>query len=123
MTPSLTILRTLALALPEATEEAHMGHPDFRVRGKIFATARTDDARGVLKLPPEIAETMIATHPEVFSPTPGAWGRRGWTYVQTDVADGPLLRDLVALAWRQVAPKRLIAAFAAAQEGLRPPHD
>ena len=24
--------------MPEATEGAHMGHPDFRVRGKIFAT-------------------------------------------------------------------------------------
>ncbi len=30
--------RKLALALPEATESAHMSHPDFRVRNKIFAT-------------------------------------------------------------------------------------
>ena len=28
--------RSLALRFPEASEEAHMGHPDFRVRGKIF---------------------------------------------------------------------------------------
>ena len=30
--------RRLALGMPEATEGAHMEHPDFRVRGKIFAT-------------------------------------------------------------------------------------
>jgi hypothetical protein len=30
--------RRLALALPEAVESEHMGHPDFRVRKKIFAT-------------------------------------------------------------------------------------
>jgi len=30
--------RRIALELPEASENAHMGHPDFRVRGKIFAT-------------------------------------------------------------------------------------
>src|SRR4051812_7307777 len=30
--------RQLALSLPEAMEGSHMGHPDFRVRGKIFAT-------------------------------------------------------------------------------------
>jgi hypothetical protein len=30
--------RKLALALPEAIEAEHMGHPDFRVGGKIFAT-------------------------------------------------------------------------------------
>jgi len=32
------IFAVLALALPEATEAAHMAHPDFRVRNKIFAT-------------------------------------------------------------------------------------
>ncbi len=30
--------RFLALELPEAVESSHMCHPDFRVRGKIFAT-------------------------------------------------------------------------------------
>jgi hypothetical protein len=30
--------RTFALSLPDAIESAHMHHPDFRVRGKIFAT-------------------------------------------------------------------------------------
>ena len=31
--------RALALALEGAEEKAHMGHPDFRVNGRIFATA------------------------------------------------------------------------------------
>jgi hypothetical protein len=30
--------RRLALSLPKVAEAAHMGHPDFRVAGKIFAT-------------------------------------------------------------------------------------
>lgn len=30
--------RRLALSLPETSESAHMGHPDFQVGGKIFAT-------------------------------------------------------------------------------------
>src|SRR6266704_1006603 len=29
--------RRLALSFPETSERAHMGHPDFRVGGKIFA--------------------------------------------------------------------------------------
>src|SRR5262245_47259746 len=36
MTPA--DFRRLALGLPEASEVGHMGHPDFRVGGKIFAT-------------------------------------------------------------------------------------
>jgi len=30
--------REMALSFPEAVEAAHMGHPDFRVAGRIFAT-------------------------------------------------------------------------------------
>ena len=39
--------RQLALALPEAIEKAHMGHPDFRVGGKIFATLWAGDEFGM----------------------------------------------------------------------------
>jgi len=36
MTPHA--FRRIALSLPEALEASHMGHPDFRVGGKVFAT-------------------------------------------------------------------------------------
>ena len=45
--------RNLALGLPEASEAEHMGHPDFRVRGKIFATLGPDEEWGMVKLTPE----------------------------------------------------------------------
>jgi hypothetical protein len=35
--------RSLALSFPEASEQAHMGHPDFRVGGKILATLGPDE--------------------------------------------------------------------------------
>lgn len=45
--------RELALGLPEAIESGHMGHPDFRVRGKIFATLGPKEAWGMAKLTPD----------------------------------------------------------------------
>ncbi len=45
--------RRLALGFPEATENEHMGHPDFRVRGRIFATLGPDEDWGMVKLTPE----------------------------------------------------------------------
>ena len=45
--------RRHALQLPEAVEHEHMAHPDFRVRGKVFATLGWPDAAwAVVKLPP-----------------------------------------------------------------------
>ena len=48
MTPN--DVRKLALALPEAEEQAHFDKPSFRVRGKIFATLWEKEKRAVLKL-------------------------------------------------------------------------
>ena len=44
MAVTVKTFRTLALAQPEAAEVGHMGHPDFRVKNKIFATLGYPDA-------------------------------------------------------------------------------
>jgi len=37
--------RRIALSMPDAVEASHMGHPDFRVGGKVFATIGYPDER------------------------------------------------------------------------------
>jgi hypothetical protein len=105
--------RSMALALPEAVESAHMGHADFRVGGKIFAGFPRP---GVMSLRLDAAEqaAVIATAQQTFSPAAGAWGRQGWTLVELSGADPVELRELVIEAWRWRAPRRLVADFDAA---------
>ena len=72
--------RGLALALPEAVEAAHMGHPDFRVRGKIFATLGPGEAWGMVKLNAEQQARFLADSPACSNRSPVAGGsaaRRG----------------------------------------------
>ena len=46
--------RRLALNLPEVVEGSHMGHADFRVGGKVFATLGYPDERyGAIMLTPQ----------------------------------------------------------------------
>jgi len=99
--------RDLALSLPEAAEAAHRGNPDFRVRGKIFATLGPDETWGMAKLTPEQQAVFVHTEPEVFQPVNGAWGRRGCTYVRLEAATEPSVRQALSAAWRNAAPKRL----------------
>ena len=42
--------RRIALGMDGAVEGAHMGHPDFRANGKIFATLHPDLQTGMVKL-------------------------------------------------------------------------
>jgi hypothetical protein len=105
--------RRLALGLPEATEGAHMGKADFRVRGKIFATLGWPDARwGVVKLMPEQQEVVVAAEPATFVPVKGKWGKRGATQVRLSSADRATLDSALTSAWRNVAPKKLAKSFA-----------
>ena len=69
--------RKLALALPEAAESAHMSHPDFRVRNKIFATLGPDEEWGIVKLTPDQQASLVRAGPDDFEAFDNAWGRRG----------------------------------------------
>ena len=72
--------RRIALSFPDATEDAHMGHPDFRVRGRIFATlGYPDPGWGMVKLTPEQQSAFVDTEPAGFTPVKGGWGRGGAT--------------------------------------------
>ena len=98
--------RKLALSFPETIEASHVGHPDFRVRGKIFATLGYPDRRfGVLNLPPELQKEVVARHALVFAPAAGAWGRAGSTTVLLETANVESLRPLLELAWKHIAAK------------------
>jgi hypothetical protein len=104
--------RRIALSLPESSESAHVDHPDFRVRGKIFATLGwPDEAWGMVKLTPEEQGVVVAAEANVFAPVKGAWGRQGCTNVRLDAASEPTLRSVLTRAWRRAAPKRLAAAL------------
>ncbi|MEX2140675.1 MAG: MmcQ/YjbR family DNA-binding protein [Pirellulales bacterium] len=100
--------RSIALSFPEATEEAHMGHPDFRVRGKIFATIGPDEDWGMVKLTADQQASLVREESGVFYPAKGAWGRWGCTMIQLRDADESTVRGALIAAWRNAAPKRLL---------------
>ena len=103
--------RDLALIFPETSENAHMNHPDFRVRGKIFATLGPNEDWGMVKLTADQQASFIRTESDVFEPANGAWGRRGATIIQLDGAGELTVRAALTAAWHNTAPKRLSQQF------------
>jgi len=98
--------RRIALSLPEAVEGAHMGHADFRVGGKIFATlGHPDPAYGMVQLKPDQQALLLETSPDIFQPVPGGWGRQGSTHVKLAAADAATLKNALMLAWKNRAGK------------------
>ena len=92
--------RRIALSLEGAEEGSHMGQPDFRVGGRIFATlASASKGYGNLKLTPEQQAAFVEELPEVFVPIPGGWGRMGMTHVRLVAASEDVLTGALRAAW------------------------
>jgi hypothetical protein len=95
MTPA--DFRRIALSLPHTEESSHMGSPDFRVGGHIFATLASEkQGYGNLMLTPELQQSFLSDQPEIFLPIAGGWGRMGATHIRLapctkDILNGALL--------------------------------
>jgi len=92
--------RRIALSFEGAEEGSHMGSPDFRVGGRIFATlAAQNQGYGNLMLTPEQQADFVHELPEVFLPIQGGWGRMGATHVRLDAVDEDVLTGALRSAW------------------------
>src|SRR5271169_2704708 len=99
MTPS--DFRRIALSLEGAEEGSHMGQPDFRVGGRIFATlASAHQGYGNLMLTLEQQAAFIDELPKVFLPIQGGWGRMGMTHIRLAAAHEDVMRGALMTAWK-----------------------
>ena len=89
--------------MKDVVEGAHMGHPDFRVNGRIFATLHPGDEFGMVKLTPDEQGQFVNDHPATFAPENGAWGRQGCTRVRLEGADEETIGEAMTLAWQHTA--------------------
>ncbi len=93
--------RRTALTMEGAEESSHMGQPDFRVGGRIFATlASASQGYGNVKLTPEQQAAFVEELPRVFVPIPGGWGRMGMTQVRLAAASEDVLTGALRAAWK-----------------------
>jgi hypothetical protein len=116
----LESLRALCLALPETTERLSHGEPAWFVRGRrtfvTYADHHHDDRLAFwCAAPPGAQEALVGSDPERYFCPPYV-GHRGWVGVYLDVpVDWGEIAELVADAYRTVAPKTLVARLEAAE--------
>ena len=108
-------LRQICLALPEVTERLSHGEPTWFVRGKKSFVMLDDHHHGADHLgfwcaaSPGVQAELVEQEPERFFRPPYVGGR-GWLGVRIDrQVDWGEIAGIVADAYRQVAPTKLIA--------------
>jgi hypothetical protein len=97
--------RQIALGMDGALEGAHMGHADFRVRGRIFATLGYPDTKwGMVALSPDQQRIVLREH-DAMSPAKGAWGAQGATMVRLAAIEEEALGSAMTMAWQNAVNK------------------
>jgi hypothetical protein len=93
--------RRIALSFEGAEEGSHMGSPDFRVGGRIFATLASEaEGYGNLMLTPEQQAEFVGEAPRIFLPIHGGWGRMGSTHIRLAQANEDVLQGALRVAWK-----------------------
>ena len=114
--------REMALNLDGAEEGSHMGAPDFRVGGRIFATLAMEHlGYGNLMLSPAFQQALIAEAPDVFLPIPGGWGRMGCTHIRLAEASAQQMLKGLQLAWSLRVEKNGKSRSSRPRRGRRTP--
>jgi len=98
-------VRDLALSLPEAYADSHMGRPDLRVRKKIFATLPEDGLTVNLKTTPIALDMLLRDDPEAFR---DVWGGR-WVGVTLARVPSDEVEALLIEAYCLAASRSLAA--------------
>lgn len=100
------IFRSLALSLPEITEEPHFDKISFRIKGKIIATYDPKYHRATLKLSEREQDLFCLIDKSKIYPVANSWGKQGWTIFELNELDESLLEEALKIAFQEVSLRK-----------------
>jgi hypothetical protein len=106
---TFAVARRLVLALPGVVEGTSYRTPAFRVAGRFLFRLREDGATLAVRIDFDTREALLRANPKTFFITDHYLGYPS-ILVRLATVRRPELKALLEEAWRQVAPKRLVAS-------------
>jgi hypothetical protein len=100
------LIRELALKLPGVEEGTSYGTAALRVKGKFLARLKEDGESVVFRVSFDERDLLMQTKPEVFYTTDHYLGYPA-VLLRMSAASKKEAADIVEMAWRFVAPKKL----------------
>ncbi|MBT0769651.1 MmcQ/YjbR family DNA-binding protein [Kineosporia sp. J2-2] len=103
-------VRAIALGLPETREQPHFSMTSFRVRGSIFATLTPERDQLHVFVPEDHVHDAVSEAPDTCEEL--WWGQKlDGVKVTLAGTDPTVVNELLISAWRQKAPKKLVAEW------------
>ena len=100
-------IRELALKLPGVEDGTSYGTPALKVNGKLLARLKEDGQSAVFRVTFDQRDLLLQTKPKVFFITDHYLGYPA-VLMRLGAASPKQAADIVEMAWRFSAPKRLL---------------
>jgi hypothetical protein len=101
------MIRELAAQHPGVEEGTSYGTPSLRVKGKFMARLKEDGESVVFRISFDARDLLMQTRPQAFYITDHYLGYPAVLMRLSAVTEAEA-RDVIAMSWRFVAPKRLL---------------
>lgn len=110
MRVTFEMIRQLANHFPEVEDGTSYGTPALKVKKKLMARLKEDGDSVVFAVGLDERELLMVSKPSVFYITDHY---RGYPYIllRMSAASKRDAATIVEMAWRRVAPERVVAAF------------
>lgn len=97
--------RKMALSFADTDEHPHFHRRAFRVRNKIFSTLHEATNQAMLILSPVEQSVYCDCDSIAFYPVPGAWGKKGCTFVELKKVKTAIFKEALRTAYQGIAAK------------------
>lgn len=104
---SIETIRNLAFTFPEVEEMPHFEKTSFRIKNKIFATVDRENQIATFKFSKDDQEFFSSASNGSVYAIDNRWGQKGWTHVELKSIDKSILKDMMQIAYCEIAPKKL----------------
>ncbi|MEE2691886.1 MAG: MmcQ/YjbR family DNA-binding protein [Pseudomonadota bacterium] len=108
----------LSLGLPGVVEATSWGQPCLKAHGKLWLWWSPSEDAPVFKVPFEERDMLVEADPDSYFFTPH-YRNYPMVLVRPDRLDPEWARTKLLIAWRDMAPKRLLKAYDAEQEAKK----
>ena len=107
--------KALGMSFPGVEEGKSWGTPAIKVRGKMLARLREDGETVVIRIEIAARALMIEADPEAFFYT-DHYANYPAVLIRLASVQVDDLKELIEDAWRELAPKKIVAAHDATRE-------
>ena len=108
---SVENFRKLALSFDQVVELPHFEKTSFRVNKKIFSTLDLNSEIAMVKFTEIEQSVFCAFDKTIIYPVPGAWGKKGATFIELKKVRKDMLKDALTVSYCNVAPAKLAEKY------------